>query len=649
MHKNIDINDNINDNIIENNNDISNNYIFTHPLKSTNSNTYMNVSKNIVSDLDLNSNDTITLYDVILNNISNIKNIPQHKIIKTQSQERVYSEITNNYFTDKKDIERNQTLIKIIGSSINHNLLDKTIQQQEIIENELFSKKMNSEFFDNYNYIEYKPLYFVNRSSKIMSFLNLYTLSSPLISLLTPLLILLIPFVTLRVKGYDINFSNYFKFLQEILKKVPAFRIFSFDSNTSFNAKISAFIGLLFYFIQMYYNTKYCIRYTHKNHDIHKFIVILKNITNNSYEILNTLINKINDTEELFNKDITISNFLNNIHIHINTLQSLKDKLSKYDTNYKVLSITHINTIGEKLKLYYELVSDYKNIKNKLKSIFDINTFCYYYKNIHINIQNNYINFCTTNTTDTTTKTNDKTIITKFSKLYFPMLLFNKGDDTNITYNSISLGKSLILSGPNASGKTTLLKSILFNILCNQQFGCGFYNTCELNNCFSVIESYINILDTHDRNSLFQNEAIRMLEIISKVNKDNTSKDDKDYCNKHMFFVFDELFSGTNQQEANACGISCLKELLEHKNVRFCLTTHYEGICKYFMQKRYSKIVSNEQMECDYNNEDKNKITYNYKIKKGISKIYGGLNVLKDLRYPDKIINNAKCLLFNIQ
>ena len=36
------------------------------------------------------------------------------------------------------------------------------------------------------------------------------------------------------------------------------------------------------------------------------------------------------------------------------------------------------------------------------------------------------------------------------------------------------------------------------------------------------------------------------------------------------------------------------------------------------------------------------KLCYKYKINKGISKIQGGVEVLKQLKYPDNIINSAK-------
>ena len=39
------------------------------------------------------------------------------------------------------------------------------------------------------------------------------------------------------------------------------------------------------------------------------------------------------------------------------------------------------------------------------------------------------------------------------------------------------------------------------------------------------------------------------------------------------------------------------------------------------------------------------KLEYKYKIIEGISKIKGGVNVLKDLNYPDEIIENTKKII----
>ena len=41
-------------------------------------------------------------------------------------------------------------------------------------------------------------------------------------------------------------------------------------------------------------------------------------------------------------------------------------------------------------------------------------------------------------------------------------------------------------------------------------------------------------------------------------------------------------------------------------------------------------------------NDSKSDFEYTYKLKKGISKVKGGIKVLKDLNYPKEIINDFK-------
>jgi hypothetical protein len=625
-------------------------YTFEHPLNYNNfSNTFFTVSDNIKSDLDLYSGqkeEKIKLYDVLLNNINDIKKSENGFIQqKTKSQQRVYDTLTNIVFKDNTYIDANKELIKITGENLDEKLLEKTIQQQEIIEATIFSKELNSTFYETYNYIDYKPIDFVNRSSKIMGFLNVYTLSSPLISLLMPIIILLIPFFTMRIRGMNISFSNYYTFLKQILSKIPAFRFFTFSSNDNISSKISGLFAFILYFVQVYYNTKYCKRYVDKNHDIHNTILLIKNVVNNSIQIISNIDSKLNDVNL---KETILSPVRVRTQYYLNLLQDLEIKLQNYEKGYSVLSLNHVNNVGDKLKLFYEFVSNYKNIQDELIKIFDFNSFLYYYKNIHTNIKNKYINVCV-NKDD---KSHDNNGGNAIQNMYFPMLLL---DNKKIVYNSVDLSKSYIISGPNASGKTTVLKSILFNILCSQQFGCGFYKNYILKQPYFVIESYINIIDTHDRNSLFQNESIRMMNIIEKIKK----------CDERMFFVFDELFSGTNPKEATACGISCLEHILQYNNVNFCLTTHYDRICKYFNDNRFKNIIQNKQMYCYYKDKNKSKeqakeklkvqkkqeqifnndISYKYTIKNGISKIHGGLIVLNNLKFHPSIINKTREIL----
>ena len=185
----------------------------------------------------------------------------------------------------------------------------------------------------------------------------------------------------------------------------------------------------------------------------------------------------------------------------------------------------------------------------------------------------------------------------------------------------------MIVTGPNASGKTTILKTTLINIIVSQQFGCGFYKSGNLIP-YDNIHCYLNIPDTSGRDSLFQAEARRCKDILDAIE----DSDDTHFC------VFDELYSGTNPEEAETSAISFMKYLSNKKNnnVSCMLTTHFTNICNHLSS---NKNIQNCQMETLVESDNKN-IQYKYKLINGISNVKGGMTILKNMEYPDEIINN---------
>ena len=135
----------------------------------------------------------------------------------------------------------------------------------------------------------------------------------------------------------------------------------------------------------------------------------------------------------------------------------------------------------------------------------------------------------------------------------------------------------MIITGPNASGKTTILKSTSINIILSQQFGVGFYDSSIINP-YTHIHSYLNIPDTSGRDSLFQAESRRCKDIIDII--DQSTESDRHLC------IFDELYSGTNPDEATKSAYALLLYLSENNNVDFALTTHYHKLCKKIKKKR---------------------------------------------------------------
>ena len=140
---------------------------------------------------------------------------------------------------------------------------------------------------------------------------------------------------------------------------------------------------------------------------------------------------------------------------------------------------------------------------------------------------------------------------------------------------------------------------------------------------------YLNIPDTSGRDSLFQAESRRCKEILDKIK--NKNEKEKHFC------IFDELYSGTNPDEATKAGIAFLKYLQQYQNVDFILTTHYFNVCKYFKKSQHT---TNYKMDVSINPDGT--FEYHYKIKKGISRIKGAARVLKDMDYPEEIIKTIE-------
>ena len=131
--------------------------------------------------------------------------------------------------------------------------------------------------------------------------------------------------------------------------------------------------------------------------------------------------------------------------------------------------------------------------------------------------------------------------------------------------------------------------------------------------------------------------------IKSGYNKENNVvqifKEILDIISQHKndthFCVFDELYSGTNPEEAETSATAFMMYLQKYKNVSSLLTTHFVKVCK-----KLDKIkgIQNSKMVAK---KDGHKIKYTYKLEPGISEVKGGINVLTEMNYPKEIIDNT--------
>lgn len=465
-------------------------------------------------------------------------------------------------------------------------------------------------FIDNYQYINFDILKFLNTSVAFLTVISIYSILSPLLNLLAPLLLLIVPFLILRLKGLSLTFANYWHFLVISLQKHSFGKLLTDWSILPWSQKIYMIIMLGMYVYNIYQNAVSCYQFYKNTGKINEDIKNIKQFLDITRYKISNFINKIDNLEKYEKYKSYLQEKLENI----NELYQNLNKVPLASFHPKKFT-----NIGYTMQQYYELY-DSEKINSTMLFSFGFWGFLDNIGEISKKINNNEIN--------KTLFVKNKKAILKFTKAYYPTLQNQKGSTKNIP-NNISLNKNKIITGPNASGKTSILKTTISNLLLSQQFGFGFYEKAKITP-FDYIHCYLNIPDTSSRDSLFQAEARRCLTILNNITENS---------NKKHFCIFDELFSGTNPYEAVSSATAYLRHISMNENVKFMLTTHFITLCR---KLKNDKNIENVNMKTEMTD---NKPEYFYKIQNGISEIKGAITVLKDLGYPENLINETKHII----
>ena len=551
-------------------------------LPITYTNECHNIDDNIITDLEL-VNPENSLYKKIFN--------PKSKL-----GEKIVNLWTKHYTTNTKYLEDTQTLIQ------------KEIPQMKNIESDEYEllerignlKQNDTDFHEKYNYIEWKYLQNLNNNAVCMQWLSAYNMLSPVLTLAMPILFLILPFLILKIQGQNVSFSNYVELLKIVFKKHQIGKLFDIHS-VSWDQRIYILISLFFYVVQIYQNICSCIRFVKNIKFIHRDLFLIRK------HVDDTII-AINDFDLQCTNIDSYEEFVSDLRSQLVVLERFKVDLDNIIPNK--LTFTKINNIGHTMKCYYMLHNN-ESYKNALQYSYDFWGYIDILNGIKENVNTNYLGKC---------KFGNKT---KFNNAFYPIT------HNNPVKNTYNLNKQLLITGPNAAGKTTILKTTLFNILISQQIGYGCYKSATIYP-YHKIHCYINIPDTSNRDSLFQAEARRCKNILDNIKDDNI---------RH-FCVFDELFSGTNPYEAISSAVSFLKYLNKYKNVSFIITTHYLDICN-----KLSNDKKTHNCNMKINTKENGEFLYTYKLDSGISDVKGGIKVLNDLEYPTEIIENTNNLI----
>jgi hypothetical protein len=576
------------------------------------------------------------------------------------------------YTTDIAYLKHTQTLLEMFDNEF----LDRCITQNttHATSLEAFAAMKDTwkdfrgtgkltDFKEKFSYVETPFLSKLNGSSSFLQFLSMYNISSPVIALLTPLIVLIIPFFVLMMRGLAVSVSEYIDILKTIISQHSVGRFLTQFDTVSVEQKMYILMSVVFYGIQIYQNIMACVRFYNNIKLVHTHIHTINGYltstgVNMSYMI--QLIQTYNlSTYEPFREELAEKYAL---------IEDVTRALS--DISPFSVSVSKFFQIGYIMKNYYSLFSQ-TDLNELLEYSFGFNAYMEHLTACRSFVVDGMIHACSFTEAEAEEEEEaeeeaersltpiaeeasaeeasaeeataeelppppdpepvvvvKKTGVTKLiSQVYAPLKARNAA--TAVVANDIVLDKQLVITGPNAAGKTTVIKSTLFNIILSQQIGYGFYERAEITP-YDYLHCYLNIPDTSGRDSLFQAESRRCMEILRCI-MDNPTK-------RH-FCIFDELYSGTNPYEAVAAAYGYIAFISKNPRVDLILTTHYIELCE-LLEKRNAGAITNLHMSVSPDTG-----AYLYKIANGISCIKGGLKVLRDLDYPNEIVESARLII----
>jgi hypothetical protein len=558
-----------------------------------------NLNETIINDLELitpTEKNEPSIYENVFK--------PNNKLSK-----KIIEQFSKFYTTDTNYLKQTQKLINTLKSAELNTIINKySHTNNDSYLNDVVSLweeiKNETGFKEKYLYIDWSFAKELNNNSSFLQIMSIYNIASPILSLCLPIFVIIIPFFIIKLKGIELNIKEYIEILKTIISNHAIFKVFTHFHQVDFGQKMYLVLSAAFYIFSIYQNILVCVRFYSNMRKIHNYLFTFKKYLEYTLDLMKLHSNKIS-------KLTNYTMFGNDIQNNINILTEFYDKINKI-TPFN-FSISKITEIGHIMTTFYQL-HDNEIYNNALLYSFGFHGYFSIIYHTNTNIKNNKLV-----KTDFIKK--GKPV---FKQMYYPK--FIEDSEASIIKNDCNLNKNMIISGPNASGKTTTLKTVLLNIILSQQIGFGCFNSLKLC-CYDNIHCYLNIPDTSGRDSLFQAEARRCKEIIDSVNNNG---DETHFC------IFDELYSGTNPEEAVVSAFAFMDYIVKNENVTCLLTTHYTKLCKKLSK---NKNIKNYNMKTLKKNDN---FEYVYKLQEGISKIKGGLKVLHDMNYPKEILENTK-------
>lgn len=191
---------------------------------------------------------------------------------------------------------------------------------------------------------------------------------------------------------------------------------------------------------------------------------------------------------------------------------------------------------------------------------------------------------------------------------------------------------SALLTGPNAGGKSTLLKAMLLATLMAQTLTIACCTTLSMTP-YSHIHSHINVPDVQGSMSLFEAEMDRAresMDVLASMAPDRFS-----------ILIMDEVFSSTNPIEGIAGAFSVAKNLAAHANVTLVVSTHFLYLKRLAALRNHSDQPLFQLIQMPVLMNLNSTFTYPYRVLPGVCEQLIALELLRGSGFSEQVIKDA--------
>ena len=416
-------------------------------------------------------------------------------------------------------------------------------------------------------------LSYINYIETLLDIYHIYKIFFiPITSILYPISTFVAPYIYLnRYLKMNISFSSYLEIILQIIKMLCV-------STGNFRTDLIKFISIFFYIGIYLYNM-------YQTYEVAYFL----------YSTKDKLQNKMEGLVKFVNHSLNIMN---------NVPKNIIEPYFNIRATYEGI------LINNSMSCIYRIWKDdilKEKLSSLLKTIYAVDVI-YSINNLFLEKDWSVVSY--------------NNAETKFWDAKNPIL-----SDAQIS-NPVSLGRNIIVTGPNAGGKTTYVKTILSNVILGQTIGIAYSIKSQMI-LYDTVNSFMRVSDVLGNRSYFEAEAEYCLNMINKAKEINAN-------NKSALFLMDEPMHSTPPIEGMATAYAVIEYLSKLQGITLIITTHFHRLIK--LEEIYPEKFINLSVDAIPMN---NKYYFPYKINRGHSYLCIAIELLDIKDFPKDIIDNA--------